>query len=773
MKYKELKEKFHNKYKIRMIAGILTVALLGTGCGEAAATIANAENGNKVLTETQDVTEDAENAAQKVEELAGLSDKEVSAGGKEETVYLIADSKGNVGKTIVSEWLKNPEKSVSLTDASDLSDIKNVKGEETFEQQGDTIIWQADGKDIYYQGTTEKQAPISEKITYYLDGKEIEPEKLAGKSGKVTIRFDYTNNEKTIKTVNGKSYEVYVPFTAVTGMILGDNFKNVEVTNGKLVSDGKNNVVVGMAVPGLKESLQLDTEDFDKDVKLPEYVEVTADVEDFSLDMTMTLATNGLLGEIDEEGKFDLGALDKVFDEMTDAADHLEEGSSELADGMGTLKDSLGTFADGVGELKKGLKDYTNGVSKLGDGIDTLDQGAQTLTEGAKTIDSSAQSISDGVSKLDAMLNADLSEAEKQGITAKVNDIIASQKDAIMQSARASVETNEQFISKQAQDTVEKQFDNPENPSNYDNIKKAAAAEVKTQLSPLLSTGVSTYTDQVVTGISQSYYAVAMNEIIPLLVQTGISEEKAEILFNQYWGKISNDVMNVADSSLESAKSEMVSVLSENISGEVGITVADATKKGALDAAGQAAVAAAKETAGQSAYTGAIEAAKETALSTTKQTKQAVAAGIEAKDPATGYSLTTGAKALATGTGQMIGSLPTLTGGVKQLLNGAEKLVSNNDKLLNGADELANGTDQVADGVEQLKSGTDELADGMKTFNEEAIRKLAESYHSDVKSLLDRFDAVTMAGKDYQTFTKTAKGVEGSVKFILKTDAIK
>ena len=93
---------------------------------------------------------------------------------------------------------------------------------------------------------------------------------------------------------------MYVPFTAVTGMMLNKNFTNVEVTNGKVVSDGNNQVVVGFAFPGLSESLDLDSKDLE-DIEIPDYVEVTADVEDFSLDMTMTFVMSDILQELDVE----------------------------------------------------------------------------------------------------------------------------------------------------------------------------------------------------------------------------------------------------------------------------------------------------------------------------------------------------------------------------------------------------------------------------------------------------------------------------------------
>ena len=93
---------------------------------------------------------------------------------KEETVYVNADATGTIDEVTVSNWLKNSGSvSGSLTDASTLKDIKNVKGDETFKASGDTLTWNTDGEDIYYQGTTDQNLPVSVKLTYYLDGKEI------------------------------------------------------------------------------------------------------------------------------------------------------------------------------------------------------------------------------------------------------------------------------------------------------------------------------------------------------------------------------------------------------------------------------------------------------------------------------------------------------------------------------------------------------------------------------------------------------------------------
>ena len=195
MKNLELKKIFHNKYVIRVAAGVVTVAVIGTSAGVSAYTV-RAEKQQVAEAESQDEDETVEKAKETLEKALSVGEENQDA-GKEETVYVVASPNGETKSVIVSEWLKNQDGASTLEDVSDLKDIENVKGDETFTQNGDKVTWQAEGKDIYYQGTTDKALPVTEKVTYFMDGKEMSPEEMAGKSGKATIRFDYTNNEKT------------------------------------------------------------------------------------------------------------------------------------------------------------------------------------------------------------------------------------------------------------------------------------------------------------------------------------------------------------------------------------------------------------------------------------------------------------------------------------------------------------------------------------------------------------------------------------------------
>ena len=105
---------------------------------------------------------------------------------KDETVYVLAGADGTVQKIIVSDWIKNAMAADSLEDKTELSDIENIKGNESFTLGGDnSCVWDAQGNDIYYQGNIEKELPVQMSVCYTLDGQAIAPEALAGQSGHI------------------------------------------------------------------------------------------------------------------------------------------------------------------------------------------------------------------------------------------------------------------------------------------------------------------------------------------------------------------------------------------------------------------------------------------------------------------------------------------------------------------------------------------------------------------------------------------------------------
>lgn len=891
MKLPELKKKFTKKYVIRIIAGVLVVGMVGTGVSTA--NVFAAKTAQESTESTESTEKDSKKSDTKdsdaesklkdaLDDSIKFSEKEI---GKEETVYVLADSTGKERKVIVSDHLINDGNKDTIEDASDLKDIENVKGDETFKQDGSKLTWQADGNDIYYQGTSTKETPVSQTITYSLDGKEVKPEELAGKSGKVTIRFDYTNNE-TVKTkIDGKEEEIYVPFAAISGMVLDDSFSNVKVTNGKVISDGKNNIVVGYALPGLKESLDVDDSDFDGDVSIPDYVEVTADVENFSLSTTMTVVMNAT-NFISKDGDADLSEVDDMLDTLTDATDQLKDGSGELADGVDTLKSKMGEFKDGVGTLKNGIKDYTDGASTLSTGIGTLKSGvdtlagsvptlisgvgtlkdgsasaakgasslkdgAGTLKKGAKDVSTGANTLSNGVKDLSTganTLSGGASDLSTGADTLSAGATSLSDGANTLSSGAASLNDGVQSIATNMKTLV----------SGTQSVSDGAA-QLNTGVGTLIGTLNKMGTDLAETkaSIGEISEDTANNAVLQYaslqnaLIQGIVAETKGDTtaandiyaqVVSQIGGTIGVDsISDVAGASAAIQKiSSLISQTSLKVGEGVGmIGVIDTVSRkltepdtqeqitklqqGAAslaEGAGKVAQGASQlSTGADAAAAGSAQVAQGAAdLATGAGTLKTGAADLAtgagtlkkgASDLATGAgTLKKGAGDLATGAGQVAdgattlhkgasdlsdglntldggigqlkekaGSLATgaeqLKSGTDQLASGASTLVSNNEKLNDGAGTLSDGTDAIIDGVGELSDGAHKLADGITEFSEDGIDEIINSYNGDIEPLVDRIQAVLDAGADYQTYTDIADGVNGSVKFIIKTDAVK
>ena len=486
MKLPELKRRFKNRYVIRIAAGVLTIAVAGGSAG--VYTVNAAKTSTKAET-TQESTDKKDKKDNKDDEedlkevlsskISKAADEEV---GKEETVYVVADNSGKAKDVIVSDWLKNPDGNETIEDVSDLKDIKNVKGKEKFEEKDGKIIWKAKGKDIYYQGKTDKELPVKQTISYYLDGEKMDPDEIAGKSGKVTIRFDYKNNQKTTTTVDGKKYSVYVPFTIMTGMILDDSFTNVKVKNGKVISDGDKNMVVGVAMPGLKDSLKVTSSDFSEDIDIPEYVEVTADVKDFSMDMTMSVMLSGITSSDNVEDFVDLSDLDDAIDTLSDSSSQLADGTKELREGLEQLRSKVPALADGAKTLNSSTESLRNGVSSLDATLNTAmteEEKAAASKQASETVDKQAAAIKKQAADTVASQKKDIEkkasaavDAQAASIKKQAADTVAAQKDSIAKQASATVDAQADTIKKQAADTVAAQ---------KDSIAKQASATVDAQ----------------------------------------------------------------------------------------------------------------------------------------------------------------------------------------------------------------------------------------------------------------------------------------------------
>lgn len=792
MKLPELKEKLKSKYIVRVVAGVLTIALVGTGIG---ATAVFAEKDSTAVTaeadSTTDSSKDADDIADKLMDSVSLKDNDAD---KDESVYLISDANGNVNKTIVVDHLKNKDKKDTLEDASNLSDIENVKGKEKFTQSGDKLTWQAGGKDIYYQGTATEEPPVTQKVTYYLDGKEISPEDLAGKSGKVKIRFDYKNTTSYTETVNGEKQTVSVPFAAITGLVLGDGFENIEVTNGKAEVSDSSSVVLGYALPGLKDSLGIKDGDLDGDVNIPEYMEMTADVENFSMPAAMTFVVNAS-DYVSTDG-IDTSDLDDMINDLKDASTQLQDGSKTLAegtdtlaDGLSTLQSKLGTFASGVGTLQNGLKTYTDGVSTLSGGLNTLGNstgalvsgadklnsgagqlasGSATLKDGLKSYTDGASTLAAGVGNLDAGMDTlksgtDTLSQSAPSLVSGVNSL----SDGIntLNKALKTPMSDEEVAKykKAAKAGVDAKLADDTNATSYNNTKKYAAEKYYNEMtsdSSVEKTVESLKANKTLYNMIYSTVEAQVKQQIENAIQeyvsNGVSREEAiKAICGQDYDKYVEELStNNTDSQLKAMAKQVLEGVAGSSKDAVGTSVADAAK------------------------TGAETGAQEAVITGINSTKENISNQINAKQKS-GESLVSGATKLNEGAKVLAEKLPELTKGVanlkdgsSQLSAGAAKLTSNNDTLnagataLNaGASQLSAGTQSLMNSVPTLTSGIKQLVDGSNTLvaNNAQLNSGASQLADGTNQIVSGVDQLTTGSKTLADGAHTL--ADGMVQF--------
>ena len=402
---------------------------------------------------------------------------------KEETVYSKLDNSGSNYKTIVSTHIQNTENSDLIEDMSDLLNIKNTNGEETFTQDGSKLTWNANKNDIYYEGKSEKELPVECKVKYELDGKEIEAKELAGKSGKVKITLQYTNKEERTVNVNGKSVKMYVPFVVVTGGIIkNDKAKNVTISSGKVVDDGSKTIIAGIAMPGLQESLEVSKSDVD----IPNEIEITMDATNFEMGNMITYVTPKILEEND------LSIFNKI-DGIYGKVQTLESSMNQIQDGATALADGTGELANGTNELKTGTSTAYNGANTISNEVN-------------KSIKSLAADNSDALDEqtlagieAQAAAGATLTEEQKAGITAqaKASAVLTEQQKAgITAQAKANaVLTEEQKAGIIAQAKVSAVLTEQQKAGIIANASAAKGAELtETEKALVIATAQSTAT---------------------------------------------------------------------------------------------------------------------------------------------------------------------------------------------------------------------------------------------------------------------------------------
>jgi len=762
---------------IKIISICLCAAVLVSGAAYALTSGSNSKNDNEdkqaeITTENKPEKSTAESDA-----------------FKDETVYVLADADGTVQKIIVSDWIKNTLSSDKINDVTELENIENVKGDESYTLGGDnTKVWDARGNDIYYQGTIDKELPVSLSVSYKLDGKPVTPEELVGKSGKVTIRFDYKNNQYETVKINGRDEKIYVPYVMMTGMLLdNNNFKNVEVSNGKVINDGDRTAVIGLALPGFQENLAIDKDKFE----IPSYVEVTADVTDFSLGMTVTMATNTLFNNIDTENIDSLSDLSDSMAKLDDAMAQLLDGSSALYDGICTLLDKsselingIGQLAEGAAKLKEGAYSLDGGAKQLSDGVFALSSGLDTLSANNDKLNGGAKQVFETLlSTVGAQLKAaglSVPELTIENYDSVLNEVIDSVNkkiyDQALEQVTAAVEEKQDYIRSQVTAAVRSKVEAGVTSAVEEQVKEQVTQAVKEQVSAQVTEAVRGNVEaQVIlaaTGMDKAKYdaavaaglmdTAAQNAVKSAIDEKMASKEVAALISSKVDEQMQSKEVSaiISQKTDEQMKTDKVrSIIKEKTDSKMEEDDIQAQITQNTESQIQKAIS---ENMGSQEVQSKIAAASEKV--------QSIVSLKESLDSYNTFYL--GLRDYTAGVAQAAGGASELKNGAGALKNGTGTLYKGICSLYDGILTMKNGAPALAEGVTKLKDGAMQLSDGLTRFNEEGIQKLIDTA-DDAEAFIDRLKATVNVSKKYKSFAGINDDADGNVKFVYRTDEIK
>lgn len=382
---------------------------------------------------------------------------------KKETVYVLSDATGAVQRIIVSEKLTNPEGADVLRDASRLRDIENLSGEQTFTEEDGLLIWQADGEAITYQGLSDEELPVSLSLRYALDGEPVEPEELAGKSGRLVIEVEYASRLTGWAEEGGEEAELPVPFLMATVLLVGgDGFENVEIEHGQLLEVGDRKLIVTWGLPGLREALNLSGAEEDG-LDIPSGARISADVDGFSLGGSYTVASGAVLGALHQAQQGDEIDLDALTGELSEAMDQLLDGSLQLLEGSRELSDGLSELDGNSESLNDGARQVLDAVFATAN--QTLEGRRETFEQYGIALNAlTMDNYTDEIARLQKQL-LDTAEAEvlrqaeeqlAQKVTEAVREEVSRQvREAVQAEVAAQVEeAARQQVRQAVEDTV-------------------------------------------------------------------------------------------------------------------------------------------------------------------------------------------------------------------------------------------------------------------------------------------------------------------------------
>lgn len=639
--------------------------------------------------------------------------------GNDETLYVFSDASGEINKIVVSDKVR--------------------------EQLGNSIA-----KDDENLLGMKDDIPVTMKVSYKLDGREISPEELAGKSGHVIIHYDYKNTNTKRTSVGGRQQNVYIPYVMLTGMILDNNvFSNVEVSNGKVLDDGERTIVAGIALPGIQENLKIS----EKDLEIPDSVEIKADVTNFEMMETMTVATNEIFSDMDASKLNNVDDLKDQMNQLSDGIAKLMDGSGQLNDGLTMLNEKTSGLAEGVSKLTNGVDALYSGAESLDQGAAQLNQGAEQLASGLAQLSSKNQELIGGATKVfNTLLQTASGKLQEAGIGA--GQLTIDNYEAVLNQVIQSLDKEAVYAKALSEVTQGVQAKRPEIEKAVTEVVKQKVMEgVKAKVREgVVEKAQSEARNQVTAKVLKEALGMTVEQYEQAVANGSINEEQQKQIAAQIDQIVnSKEVQAQVDSKVENA------MQSKEVAGLITMKTEEMMQSADIKAQIQT------NTELQVKQKISEIMASEEIQNKLQAASEGAKSVIQLKASLDSYnSFYLGLITYTNGVSKASEGANSLLTGIGTLKGGTQKLFAGSKELKNGVSQLAGNTPALVDGVSKLKNGSDQLDAGLKEYNERGIEKLVNAVNGDIGGLIDRIKGMI----------NVSQGVDKPVKIIYRTSKI-
>lgn len=674
---------------------------------------------------------------------------------KEETVYAKLDEKGDIKNVSISEHLYDYKDNL-IKDKSILKDIKNINGNEKFSKDGNDLLWETKGNDIYYKGMYEKELPIDVDVKYYLDGKELDVNDILGKKGKIKIELNYKNKAYKFININGTMEKIYVPYMIATTSILNnsDN-KNIKVTNGKIIDNGLSSIVMAISSPGLYESLKIDK------LKEIDKVVITYDTDYFELNSIYSVATTDM--------------FDEKIDMFSDI-NNLYSSINLLQSNMNTIVEASRKLSDGSKQMNIGITELNNKVQELSKKYGYYrNQDINVLKE-------------DVIKIIESNINM-ITPALEKDITNETSKIIKENKEELEKAVVSyTIKNSKEVINEEVGRVVseldtEKIVGNIINSNLYNILKNDSEIEkltymLKKDISDKVNNIVINELNNINSSLENNMTDVKDNDVSFIIENYGLTEEQAKEIVN----KVQSDTINQVNENVKQVaiSDKIINDLnnSEEIYNLVNSYINELNNK-------------LTEVLGKDTTT--CEYAKEV--------KDKIILAIKKDIDENNIDLNNDIKLyinelmdkIIDNTAKEIASNVTTDYANKVVRNVINNSLNEDnvdskirelydiyeDDIINKVtvlDDAVNGLtgalNKLNDGSNQMYNGMNSLSNGLDKYNKEGINKINNLVNGDVRNIQKRLDALMELSNNNKMIDNSPNGASKSSKVIFMIDAI-